>query len=163
MGKTTAKPWYFEERAESLLMVHLTRRDDLEIQRQALDADRSVDYLVHITSGGRRTGRVLGIELKALRGLKPGRIDESRPFPLSLNLNDISYPIDIPFPFCLVVFDIENDHGFYRWLKEPTIDPSGRPGLVDRDANWFRRLDRDALDEIINQVNQWYEHRISRS
>lgn len=163
MGKTKSEPWYFWERAESLLLVHFTRRDDLEITREPRETSGVLDFLVEIKVGGLRTGRLFGIELKAARNLNAKKIDEAKAFSHLIEIDLSNDPNEIPFPICLVVFDIVNDRGFYRWFNEPVIDPDGRPTLVDREENQFAPFDRPALDHIVNQVNQWYDQRTFRN
>lgn len=54
----------FARRAEDLAFVHLTRRNDLVVNR--LDAaNAGVDFLVTVTRGGTPTGRVFGVQVKA--------------------------------------------------------------------------------------------------
>jgi hypothetical protein len=161
MGKTKAEPWFVMERAENLLIVHFTRRDDLVVERQQWGT--GIDYLVHITVDGQRTGRMLGIALTARRDLNISKTDDFRDDPLYLSLGHLRYPRDLPFPLCLVVFDVKDDRGFYRWFRKPEVDRKGRASLIDCDENWFRSLDRKALDHIIDQVNHWYDHRPQRA
>lgn len=164
MGKTRPEPWYFAERAESLLLLHLTRRNDLELLiRPRGDEDSGLlDYLVYLKSGKHRTGRMFGIELKPSKNLKAKKIDESRNDSSLFAIRVPETLKEVPFPLCLVIFEIVDDRGFYRWFREPAIDAEGRASLVCREENWFARLDCDSLDQIINQVNQWHEHRPSQ-
>src|SRR4051794_21937901 len=67
------EPWYLGLRAENLLMVHLTRRDDLIVSVPRSD-NTGLDCLVSITKEHRDTGRVFGVILKAGRSLRPSLI-----------------------------------------------------------------------------------------
>jgi len=50
---------FFAERAELLAFIHLTRRDDLAVDRLA-SSDSGVDFLVTLVQGGSATGRMFG-------------------------------------------------------------------------------------------------------
>lgn len=159
MGKTKTEPWFVMERAESLLVVHLTRRDDLKIERQPFGSWS--DYLVHIHK--KKSGRIFGVSLMGQRNLRVSPTGEETKFPLILNLSAPSHARIEDLPFCFVVFDIDDNNGFYRWFREPAIDAEGRATLVDHEDNRFAPFDRPALDHIVHQVNQWYDQRTSRN
>ncbi len=54
---------------------------------------------------------------------------------------------------------MDNDAGYYRWLNAPIIDEEGIPKRVLHQENIFRRLTKVELDELVEQVNIWYEKR----
>jgi len=145
--------WYIEERAEVLALVHLTRRDDLLATKQP-HADSRINYIVEIIKEKRPTRRIFGVRVKAR--ISPA----SKNLVSNLKALKIEYEPwmeELPFPLCLFFFTMENDEGFYIWLLEPSITEDGKPKLRLNKTGEFRKLDREALDTIVSQVNQWYD------
>ncbi|HEX8905953.1 MAG TPA: hypothetical protein VF771_13975, partial [Longimicrobiaceae bacterium] len=64
---------------------------------------------------------------------------------------------DAPFPFCVFVFTMDDDRGYYSWLKEPVL--GGKRSAALRPANHERWgvLDSKAIAEIVRSVESWYE------
>jgi hypothetical protein len=143
----------FARRAEDLAFVHLTRRDDLVVNR--LDAaNAGVDFLVTVTRGGTPTGRVFGVQVKA-REAPVRDLDD-------LGANDpteVRSVADAPFPLCLFVFTMRDDHGYVSWLKAPAPRARRAPALqFAAQADWSE-LDPGALDGIVGAVDRWYDAR----
>ncbi len=114
------KSWYVGKRAEQLAVLYLSRRNDIEITARPY-ADYGPDFLVSICKENEYTGRIFGIQLKARVSLQPVcKADKNE---IKLDIGTIPVPEDIPFPLCLFVFAMENDDGYYRWIKKPVIDP----------------------------------------
>jgi hypothetical protein len=146
--------WFWQERAEQLSIVYLTRRDDLIVERKKISG---LDLLVTLSSKRRETGRIFGVEARALQSPKQvRRADEDE---YHINIKNLKVPRDIPFPLCLFVFVMETDEGYYRWLKEPLHSTRGS-SLFLNEENTFRRLDNESLAEIIAEVSAWYESRL---
>lgn len=143
--------WYIDQRAEQLAFVYLSRCDDLLINRQTNDF--LIDYLVTITDNGNYTGKLFGVQVKAQLAIRP----ERRGAAFVIDLAPSLIPEEIPFPLCLFVFSMDTDSGYYRWLKEPKLDEVGSAALVINRTNTFRELTRVALDQIVDQINLWYE------
>ncbi|MCB9077447.1 MAG: hypothetical protein H6631_07640 [Anaerolineaceae bacterium] len=74
-----------------------------------------------------------------------------------LNISEPPVPEDIPFPLCLFAFAMENDEGYYRWLKEPQFSSDGQPKLALNKVSEFKKLTKAELNHIVSQVNLWYE------
>jgi hypothetical protein len=146
-----------EERAEQLAVVHLTRRDDLVVV--PAHADYGIDLLVHIAKAGTRTGRIFGVQIAARNAVKFVHNGASEGQKVSISLPFSPAFSDLPFPLCLFVFSMENDEGYYRWILEPMIEADARPRLVLNEQNFFRKLTKIALDNIVQSVNTWYEAR----
>lgn len=156
MNNTTV--WYIGQRAEQLAYVYLSRRDDLVIAKQA--DDYGVDFLVSIVKDGQYTGRIFGVQVKAKLSLQPVQQEgEEATDSFRLDISDSPVPIDIPFPLCLFAFAMDKDEGYYKWIKKPTFSSEGRPELVLRQSNTFKKLTNAELDNIVAQVNLWYEKR----
>jgi len=152
------KAWYLGERAEQLAIVYLSRRNDLVITRQT-GRDLGLDLMVTLTKDGQYTGRVFGVEVKALRSHKQVRQDSSDEDEFQIEVRQMGIPKEIPFPLCLFVFTMDNDEGFYKWIKSPIFELNKPSTLVIDETKTFRRLSDQALDDIIEQINNWYENR----
>lgn len=150
------KTWYIKERAEQLALVYLSRRDDLVITKSA-GSDYGLDFLVSIGRENEYTGRMFGIRVSSRLSLKPVYQRALDVYKMNIKLNKISGFKDIPFPLCLFVFAMENDEGYYRWIKKPVTDPEGTPKLLFHKANIFKKLTRKEFDNIVAQVNLWYD------
>ncbi len=143
--------WYVDQRAEQLAFVYLSRRDDLIIRQQSNDA--LVDYLVTITENGLYTGKMFGVQVHAQLSIQPAYSGSA----LTIDLEAPLIPEDLPFPLCLFVFSMDTDIGYYRWLKAPTFTQAGKAMLTVNRKNEFKALTRDEFDQMIDQINLWYE------
>lgn len=157
MQKTEA--WYLGERAEQLAIVYLSRRDDLVITREWAGSDGVIDLVVNLLITGANTGRVFGVEVKALRSNRQIH-PASQPDVVRINMSKVRVPRDIPFPLCLFVFIMETDEGYYRWVKKPVYGLSRKPQLLLNDENTFRKLSTEAVNEIVLDVQGWYDRRV---
>jgi len=144
------KRWYLDTRAEYLAIINLSRRDDLVVTKQPEAENYGFDFLVSICQRKKPTGRVFGIQIKAVMSLKPF-YKKHRANEIQLNLTTFQ-PTDMPFPlYYLFVFTMENDDGYYQWINQPF------PHSKD---NLFKSLTRAALDNIIEEVNIWYDKKL---
>ncbi len=85
--------------------------------------------------------------------------------PVSVDKNEYKIKVatpevlkDLPFPLCVVAFNMENDDGYYRWVLEPIVGPASA-NLSANTRDIFKKLTKEELDIIVEQVNQWYEKR----
>lgn len=147
---------FLAKRAEALAIVHLTRRDDLTIIEQ--ERDYIFDLLVEIESNSAKTGRFLGVEVKYIKTEKQAYKIKNKSDEYEINIQKILSPKDVPFPVCLLVFSMDTDMGYYRWIKEPSQQFEGHLQLNNK--NIFRLLDRESLNGIIATVNAWYDNRL---
>lgn len=146
------------ERAHALAIVHLTRRDDLRINKH----DRSrlgVEYIIEILRDGRPTGRIWGLNVLGRDVPVPsqGFKDAS-----SLRVPVRDWMDAIPFPLCVFFFSMQHDDGYYTWLKEPMVGEDGFPQLRLNKNGEIMKLDLASLNEIVKQVNLWYDARAKR-
>jgi hypothetical protein len=139
---------FLAERAERLAFLDLTRRDDIVVDRVA-STDSGFDFLVTVTRGGARNGRVFGVQSKARDG--------SVRHPAELGA-DGDYPAgtDAPFPICVFLYTMSDDRGYYRWIKEPVVGTRGKPVLRSPADPVWRALDGAELGHIIEAVDSWY-------
>jgi len=156
------KIWYLDERAERLAIVYLSRRDDLVITRQP-GSDYGLDFLVGLVKDGEYTGRVFGVEVKAKKShqqIQPVSRDADE---IRLDVKNLSVHQDIPFPLCLFVFTMDDDEGYYRWIKQPACNGAGEAQLLFNDDNTFKRLNNEAIDDIVTATSDWYENKLQAS
>ena len=140
---------FIDERAEHLAVMHLTRRQDLGVERMA--ADYSLDMLVAILQDKRSTGRVFGVQVKGRdRALKT-----MQELSLSVSEKEINTAQESPFPVYVFLFTMSNDQGYYRCFRYPQTDSDKASGLVQQDQ--WHILNEDSLEQIINDVNAWYD------
>lgn len=153
------KVWYLGERAEQLAIVYLSRRDDLMITRPT-ETEYGFDLIVSLTQAGNYTGRIFGVQVKAIRSHKQVRKASPAGQEFMIAHKPDRIPRDIPFPLCLFLFTMDDDAGFYKWIKKPGDGMDGTPPLALDDTATFRQLNNEALDQMIAEVNHWYEQRL---
>jgi hypothetical protein len=62
-----------------------------------------------------------------------------------------------PFPVVLFFFTMENNEGWYTWVAEPVVSPGGAFELVQHSEASCRPLDTEAINEIVEAVDRWYD------
>jgi hypothetical protein len=146
---------FLHRRAELLAFVHLTRRDDVVVDRLAA-ADFGVDYLVSLAGKGVPPGRIFGVQVKAIDGCvaNPGDLDGAPRLRI-----ERQHLAAAPLPLLLFVFTMHDDRGFYGWLKEPVVGADGVAVLRPVDSIHWKDLNDGGLDEILAAVNDWYDAR----
>jgi hypothetical protein len=107
---------------------------------------------VSICQDKKPTGRVFGIQLKAILSLKPqGKKISTNEIELNIKAFKPKY---IPFPLYLFVFTMENDEGYYRRMNQAVLHPAVT------DNNIFKMLTKEELNNIVEEVNLWYDKQI---
>jgi len=142
-----------EKRARALALMLLTHCDDLLIDEKAKD-DVGLDYIVRFRTEGKQGLREFGIEVKAASAaVTKDRADELlRPMVLHTNRYG-------PFlrPVCLFFFTMENDGAWYTWIAEPIESKRGKCLLRSHEKPDCLPLNKKALKEIIERVDDWYD------
>ena len=146
---------FVAERAESLAIIHLTRRPDLIVRREIRAVDRVMDLLVEIAEPGASPGwKKFGVYLQGTK--TPVTVsDANRKLTFSLRrfFNDHGEPA---IPFCLFYFTMEDNQGYFTWVAEPMVD-EGRSRLkYHREKANCVLLDDGALDRIVEAVDAYY-------
>jgi len=160
--------WVVASRAESLAKLLLTERDDLQVLQPSFGfLGAAYDYLVRVAGRDATPAPEFAVEVKGVRG--PADPEQIRSF--IERSPGLVHPLDLPL--CLFVFDVDSRTGWFRWLVEPVVDAAGVGALTrtvvprrsaDRPARdpggqalWhgYERLDRDALDRIVEQAVRW--------
>jgi hypothetical protein len=131
-----------EWRAEKLGYVYFSRIKDLIITESNAD-DTFFDYLIDVGESGKQTGRLFGVEVKALNGA-------------SIDIRSIVKQYQhISFPLLLMAFDNKIDQGYFTWIKEPKEDGHLFLNYTTKNLN---KLDNNSLNRIVQQVKEWYVH-----
>jgi hypothetical protein len=149
-----------EERAYALATIFLTRRDDFKIYRSGDDA-HGVDLVVHLEDNNRLSERIFGVIIKytsATRDVKKEGFDIPSRY----------LKIGTSIPIMILVFTMQSNEGFFKWLFEPVIiDERAKLGTIDSKntasirLRGFMELDIAALDTIASQINKWYDVRLT--
>lgn len=64
---------------------------------------------------------------------------------------------NISFPALLVYFDNKTDHGYFKWIKKPEEN-----GELHFDTkNNVEELNNTALAFIVDEIKNWYSHKLS--
>jgi hypothetical protein len=125
--------YFIHERAEHLALMYLTRCQDLAIEQ--MNADSGLDMLVTILQDQLPTGRFFGVEIK---GQDKAFKNVQQVASLVLPQQEQRYFQDIPFPVCALLFTMEDDNGYYKWLK---YSSGSSKSLHSLEQNHWRSLD----------------------
>ena len=140
-GVMENKKDFNEWRAEKLGYVYFSRLNELII-KEAEDNNAFFDYLIDIGESQKQTGRLFGVEVKALNGT-----------PINFKSVAEQYK-NISFPVLLVAFDNKIDKGYFTWIKQP--QKGGR--LLFENKTNLHKLDNNSLSKIVKEVKEWYAH-----
>lgn len=142
--------YFIGERAEHLAMVYLTRSQDLVVER--MKADYGLDMLVTILRDKLPTGRVFGVQIKGRDRAFKGTQEAS----LAVPQKERNYFQDLPFPVCILFFTMEDDKGYYKWLKYPG---GSSKSLHPLEQDQWHLLDEYQVGQILEEVNAWYDEK----
>ena len=131
-----------EWRAGKLGYVFFSRLNDLIITEEN-SKNGLFDYLIDIGDNQKQTGRLFGVEVKAVNGT-----------PSNDKFKFERYK-NISFPLLLLAFDNKTDTGYFKWIKEPKQD--GRL-LFDSSLEKMNLLNSESLQGIVGDVKNWYAH-----
>lgn len=148
-----------ETRAVQLAVVHLTRRRDVSVTQEPRETRElrtmRTDLLVSLLEEGQDVGQFLAVEVKAAASdedvLKASR-------KLSRQGRSVTY---FPFPICLFVFSMETDQGYWRWVRQPELNPEDKSHLFSVTDVKLSLLTKEALNQILASVREWYQQRNS--
>lgn len=140
------------DRTRSLAIVLLTERDDLLLRRPG--EDLGVDLLVEIGRKRQRPLRRFGVILRGRwSAVTLPRVNTA----LTKEMRSLLSTGPHSIPVCILFFVMEGDQGYYTWLVEPVVTAEGRPKLQSHSTPDCKPLDRDALDDIVERVDAWYD------
>jgi hypothetical protein len=142
---------YVKQMADALALVHLTLLSKVSVS--PFDSDSRVDFLVKVTGSKGSSRRTFGVIVKGTIDL----IESEEQANEKLNAMEKEWKtVLVPMPVCLFLFSVKNNDGFYAWKFEPVIDHD-RPRLVSHATFHSKKLDAEAMNEIIDAVERWHE------
>lgn len=146
-----AQDRFFETRATQLAIVHLTRRRDIQVIQEPYMGNVRLDLLVSLLEDGRDVNRLLAVEVKAVSSksvLERGgqKVRRQRPDLASLDL-----------PVCLFIFSMEDDQGYWQWLRKPDNDCPDTRCLHSVQSHALKPLTSDAISQVLDTVRHWYD------
>lgn len=142
---------FLETRAAQLAAVVLTRHRDVSVEIEPGGAERGLDLLVSLLDGGQEAGRLLGVEVQAVRPQVHPRTKEQALRQTSRLRHVVS--AHCRFPVCLFVFTMDDDQGYWRWIQRP-----GARGqeLIADEASPLRPLTDAAVADLLVATRDWY-------
>ena len=150
--KTTQQQRFVAERARTLAVVYLTRREDLIITEET--ADVGVDLWVTLNLEENEGHRKFGVELRgSWKAVTADHVNKT----LYPSMQRMLRYGPFPFPVVLFCFTMENNEGWYTWVAEPVVSPSGDFGLVQHGEASCHPLNTKAIDKIVEAVDRWYD------
>jgi hypothetical protein len=93
------------------------------------------------------------MQVKALLTPRQAHPVVSRPGEFRLNLKSRDVNRAWPYPLLQFVFVMQTDEGYYRWLTQPA---NGHLSVNEDET--FRKLDNQAISEIMTEVSMWHEN-----
>ncbi len=136
-------------RAEALVIVHLTRRSDINLVPSNDDA---YDLRAMVGAGRKRP---FGIRVK---GILPASVD---PEFARQARNGRSKPTrqqllsEAEFPVCEMVVNVVSNEITWRWLLEPVCEKAGKR-LRTNPNTTLTLLTSQTVEAIVDAVNCWY-------
>jgi hypothetical protein len=158
MAQNTTQERFIAERVRALAVVYLTRRDDLIVSEETVDV--GIDLWVTLNLEDKDGHRKFGVELRGVRSAVTAD-----------HANNVLYPSmqkmlrygPFPFPVVLFFFTMENNEGWYTWAAEPVITTGGEFELVQHGTASCRPLNSEAIDDIVEAVDRWYDAFFARA
>ncbi len=152
MAQNTTQERFIAERVRALAVVYLTRRDDLIVTEET--ADVGIDLWVTLNLEDKDGHRKFGVELRGVRSAVTADHDNIVRYPSMQKM--LRYG-PFPFPVVLFFFTMENNEGWYTWAAEPVITTGGEFELVQHGTASCRPLNSEAIDDIVEAVDRWYD------
>ena len=149
MNMTTSR--FIEHRQNALATVFLTAREDVQVI--IADLGGGIDLIAEILSDDSRTS-MFGVVVKGTSRPIPTEKHASRYVNDELKRSKSAQAF--PFPIIVLAFSMKDDDGYYAWLAEPDVSPEGLPRLESRKDIICRRATRQALESIVERVQEWH-------
>lgn len=148
--------WFYAVRSEQLSIVYLTRRDDLRVIQPK--HEYAPDLLVTLLEGSRDFGRYMGVETRGVSTSAVRHADKQNPENVQVSGLRMNYEAfqNIPFPLCLYVFSMEDDRGYWKWIREPVLDSPDNRTLVLNEGKTMLPLTNEAIEQMVQTVRCWY-------
>jgi hypothetical protein len=101
--------------------------------------------------------RLFAVEAKG--AVSAPRVGRSIKCPVLFSNRERTVLKDIPFPVCLFFFTMEDDKGYYGWIKEPVVVPAHTPPLLMSNPSELKPLTNEELGRILSRIKKWYDMR----
>jgi hypothetical protein len=150
--RATRQQRFIAERVRALAIVYLTRRDDLIVTEET--AELGVDLWVTLNLDEKEGHRKFGV---VLRGVWAAGTADHADKVLQPAMQGMLLYGPFPFPVVLFFFTMENNEGWCTWAAEPIVSSSGDFELVQHGKASCRPLKTEAIDEIVEAVDLWYD------
>jgi Domain of unknown function (DUF4365) len=153
---TTVSRAFVAERAYNLALTHLPPRDGVRFMRG--DPETGIDLLVTVDAREGAPAPIFGVQLAARRRkvAGAGRLD-------TISDGHAQRPIADPsIPVCLFLFTMEDDRGYYRWLREPTLTRKHAATLREPAGVRWTELSAAEIDRVFAEILAWYRARPRR-
>ena len=150
--KNTLQQRLIGERIRAVAIVHLTRRPEILVHEETKDI--GIDLLAFITPEDKAGVRQFGVQLK---GIWESVTAQEANRVLRPKMRETIQQGPFPFPVILFFFTMEKNQAWYTWVAEPIVLPQGLATFRLHDEAQCRPLHDQAVDEIVDRVNAWYD------
>ena len=144
---------WVEDRSIAHAALWLLERDDLRTPDQYAPYF-GIHLAIVIGRGGRFRGRYFGGVVKACRS----RNSAPKPLTPRAIAAERERFTDATFPVCMLAFSATSSAGWFRWIVEPVLE-DGSASLRLSSSPRFRRATDELRDQLIDDVNRWFEAR----
>jgi hypothetical protein len=145
--------WFVTERSRVMALMYLSHRKDLLIKDQR-DDDIGLNYILYLVQSKDAPAlRPFGLVLRGT--VSPVREDRVNKL-LQPTVRSFLKVGQFPYPVGLLHFTMQDDQGYFTWIAEPCVS-QGEPQLLVHSEAHARKFDRELLDNIVEQVERWYE------
>ena len=159
MGRQSTQQHFIAERSRALAVVYLTRREDLIVTEET--AKVGVDLWVTLNREGQEGHRKFGVEVRGgWAAITPGQANRA----LQASLQQVLRYRPFPFPVVLFYFTMEDERELVyvgRGAGRLVQGAASRSSSTARPS--CRPLDTEAIDEIVEAVDRWYDAFFARA
>jgi hypothetical protein len=145
---TTVSRAFVAERAYNLAVVQLTARDEVKIRRG--DSASGIDVLVAPETRDGAPWAVFGVQVVGRLRKVAGAERLATDGRARREITDTSIPV-VQF-----LFTMDDDRGYYRWIREPVLSRKAAPALREPDDPHWIELDPPQVARIFAEVEAWY-------
>lgn len=144
-------PWFVEQRALHLAMLHLTRNPHVRLEQEVTFGRAKVDLLVTLGDGAQLAIEALGVMSGDREpGAPPANVVAAKTDQLQ------ALARATPLPMGLLVYDVQTDDGWFGWVAEPMRDADGLHAVESIGFEPFTDVRRE---QILDEVSAWYARR----
>jgi hypothetical protein len=150
MGRTQSS--LAERRAHALAAVYLTTRQD--VATFVLEDGQEVDMFARTERGEGRSGATFGVIVRGTP--KPLPTPKAADLYVSMVFKRFENGLPLSMPVLVLTFSMHDDAGYVTWMAEPS-SRGDVPKLIIHVQPKNVLATRQALDDIVDRVNAWYD------